>query len=108
METKVILSAHEPQREPDTALIKTIVRGHRWFTMLSSGQKSSINQIADSEGLSSSIIGVYINFAFLAPDIVQAIFEGNQPIELTAKQLKKQAGNLAMDWDEQCRMLVFS
>ena len=48
-----------------------------------------------------------IGFAFLAPDIVEAIVHGRQPIELTAEKLKRQQ-NLPSAWSEQRHALGFS
>ena len=42
--------------------------------------------------------------AFLAPDIVQAIYEGRQPLGLKVKAL---SANLPLDWVEQRRALGF-
>ncbi|WP_264319431.1 recombinase family protein [Rhizorhabdus wittichii] len=43
---------------------------------------------------------------FLAPDIVTAILEGRQPVELTTRALLR-ASDLPMDWTGQRRMLGF-
>ncbi len=47
-----------------------------------------------------------IPIAWLAPDIVKAIAQGNQPAELTAKQLL--TTELPMDWTEQRELLGFA
>ncbi len=43
----------------------------------------------------------------LAPDIVEAILAGRQPIELTAKRLKR-IRDLPVSWAEQRRVLGFA
>jgi hypothetical protein len=43
--------------------------------------------------------------AFLAPDIVEAILQGRQPVELTALRLKRT--RLPLSWVEQRRLLGF-
>ena len=43
---------------------------------------------------------------FLAPDIVTAIVEGRQPIELTSRSLLR-ISDLPLGWSEQRRMLGF-
>jgi hypothetical protein len=43
----------------------------------------------------------------LAPDIVEAILAGRQPIELTAKQLKR-IRDFPVSWAEQRRVLGFA
>ena len=47
-----------------------------------------------------------IGFAFLAPDIVETIVEGRQPMELTAARLMR-LPSLSADWSEQRRTLGF-
>jgi DNA invertase Pin-like site-specific DNA recombinase len=43
---------------------------------------------------------------FLAPDIVTAILEGRQPVELNARTLLR-VGDLPVEWDQQRRVLGF-
>jgi len=45
--------------------------------------------IADREGVTQRRVAHLVDFAFLAPDIVQAIFDGRQPAALTADSLIK-------------------
>jgi site-specific DNA recombinase len=44
--------------------------------------------------------------AFLAPDIVEAILAGTQPVELTAETLTRHA-DLPLSWADQKRSLGF-
>ena len=48
-----------------------------------------------------------IPFAFLAPDIVEAILGGRQPVELTAARLKR-VRDLPVSWVEQRHLLDFT
>jgi len=45
--------------------------------------------------------------AFLAPDIVEAILRGRQPIKLTPEKLKR-LRNLPKSWEEQRKLLGFT
>jgi hypothetical protein len=45
--------------------------------------------------------------AFLAPDIVEAILEGRQPIELTAARMMR-IRDLPLSWAEQRQRLGFA
>ena len=45
--------------------------------------------------------------AFLAPDIVEAILAGRQPVEFTANRIRR-VGTLPLDWDDQRRRLGFT
>jgi len=44
---------------------------------------------------------------FLAPDIVESIFAGRQPVELTPEKLKR-LRNLPQSWEEQRQLLGFA
>ena len=47
-----------------------------------------------------------IKLAFLAPDIVETILQGHQPVELTAFGLKR-SRHLPVCWQEQRELLGF-
>jgi hypothetical protein len=48
-----------------------------------------------------------MRLAFLAPDIVEAILDGRQPLELTAERLIRNS-RLPISWPEQRRALGFN
>ena len=76
-------------REPDAALIKAVVRAREWFAELVNGHARSYDEIAKREGVTKRYVGHLISLAFLAPEIVQNILVGNQPIALTVETLTK-------------------
>lgn len=47
-----------------------------------------------------------VRISWLAPDIINAILEGRQPVQLTAHHLTRCAG-IPMDWEQQCTFLGF-
>ena len=96
----------EIERKPDPALIKVITRAHAWFERLSSGKVQSAADIARTEGLTRSYVTRVIRLALLAPDITEAILNGGQPPDLSAKRLVGQS-NLPFSWDDQRRILGF-
>jgi hypothetical protein len=102
----VLDSAQEDarSRHPDPALIKAAVRAHRWFDDLVSGRAQSFADIARAEGVSEQYVGYLMPLAFLAPDIVVAILEGTQPVDLTAEKLVKRT-DLPLDWALQKELL---
>ena len=51
-------------------------------------------------------VGKVLGLAFLAPDIVEAIFDGRQPVDLTATRLRRLT-DLPACWVEQRRLLGF-
>jgi hypothetical protein len=72
---------------------------------LSSGAFPTIEDMAQAEGCSPSLISSRIKLAFLAPDIVEAILEGRQPASLTLARIKR-ACPLPMCWEEQRDLLL--
>ena len=92
-----------PPRNND-ALIKAIVRAHKWRDKLVSGETSSTRAIAREEGLTERPVGRTLRLAFLAPDIVEAILDGRQPADLELKHLLQ---NIPLAWDEQRKLLGF-
>ena len=92
---------------PDNNLINAVAKAHDWFEKLTSGQANSAQEIASSEGLIRSDVSLALPLAFLAPDIVNAITAGKQPVDLTWEKLR-QALPLPSCWRKQRRLLGFS
>ena len=107
VEMKLILtddSIRSPS--PDPRLIATIAQGRRWFAEIRGGKANSLTELAERQGVDRTDIGRAISLAFLAPDIVEAIFDGRQPVELTAARLKR-VRDLPVSWAEQRGVLGF-
>ncbi|HEU4662418.1 MAG TPA: hypothetical protein VFS55_00145, partial [Dokdonella sp.] len=84
----------------DAALMKLIARGRHWYKQLTSGEMTSLRAIAAAEGLSDRYVSRVISGSLLAPDIVEKITQGRQPVRMTVKSLKLRPPVL---WDEQRR-----
>lgn len=91
----------------DGALISLVARAHSWWSRLKTGKVPSINAIAEDEKLDASDVTRIIPLAFLAPDIVESILDGRQPIDLTAERLKR-IGKLPRDWNRKRQILGFT
>jgi site-specific DNA recombinase len=48
-----------------------------------------------------------IRLTYLAPDIIEAIFDGRHPVTLSARRLITTTKDLPMDWAAQRRWLGF-
>ncbi|MEQ9490515.1 MAG: recombinase family protein [Alphaproteobacteria bacterium] len=108
VERKIVLTnGNRTGATHDPALCTLIGWSRRWFTELATGQISSVDAIADREKMNGSDVSRILQLAFLAPDIVDAILEGRQPIELTVRDLKR-LGTLPADWQAQRRLLGFT
>ena len=93
-------------RQPDQRLLSLLAKAERWFRLLSSGQAESVLSIAQEHRMASADVTRVVYLAFLAPDIVQKIVRGEQPLDLNIKRLLA-AAPLPMDWAEQRRALGF-
>jgi hypothetical protein len=67
------------QRETDNTLIKALARAFRWKRMLESGEFTTIAELAEREGIAPSYMTRVLRLMLLAPSIVEAIVEGQQP-----------------------------
>ncbi len=85
---------------PDQTMIDLIARAHLWFRQLVEGEVGSVREIARQENFNEGDVSRFLPLAFLAPDIVEAIFSGKQPPEMTAEKLKR-LRFLPHDWHEQ-------
>lgn len=108
VETKLVIESGLPCKavNPDPSLIKVVSRAHRWMEALRSGHQPSQAAIAKAEGVSRRYVGQLLPLAFLAPDIVESILAGRQPVDLTTEKLIKQI-DLPLEWAEQRRVLGF-
>jgi hypothetical protein len=92
--------APAPVRKPgrDEALIKALVRAHRWRRKIESGQAHSITDLAEQEGVTDAYVCRLLPLTCLAPNIVEAILDGRQPRWL---RLAEMLGNGPLGWEEQ-------
>jgi site-specific DNA recombinase len=93
-----------PAPKPDRALIRLVVRAHRFHEMLITQKAGKFGDLAKREKLHRSYFSQLLRLAYLAPDITTAILDGHQPAGLTATQLIERA-DLPMSWREQRRTL---
>ena len=90
VEAKLVVRAAQGEAAaPDRNLIALVAQARRWFDQLAGGEVGSIQEIARRDGIDASDVGRNIQLAFLAPDIVEAILAGCQPVELTARRLRR-------------------
>jgi hypothetical protein len=78
-----------PAPRADTALVKAIVRAHRWRQMLESGKYNSSTELAKAERVNESYFGRILRLTLIAPDITEAILAGRQPSTLQLDDLLK-------------------
>lgn len=93
--------------KPDPASIKLIGRALRWWELLRTGQVRTAGEIAAQEGIRDRYVQRVLDLAMMAPDIVESIVEGRQPLELTAQSLLLKV-EIPANWKEQRRLLGFN
>jgi DNA invertase Pin-like site-specific DNA recombinase len=106
-ETKLVLQGLAQQTHNsrcDPALIKAIARGRAWFEELATGHARSLQELAKRDGIARRYIRRLVGLAFLSPQMVEAILQGRQSVELTATRLTEL--DLPLDWIEQHELLA--
>src|SRR5450631_4686619 len=63
----------------DTALVKAIVRAHRWRQMLESGEYSSSAELAKAEKVNDSYLSRILRLTLIAPGIILVIIIRRPP-----------------------------
>jgi len=105
-EVRLVLSsgaAEAVSANQSQALLKAVARAHEWYEQLVTGEASGPRSIAMRTGLDESYVRRILGYAFLAPDIVEAILDGRQPPDLTLEKLRI---TFPMNWVEQRRVLL--
>ena len=64
-------------------MIKVIARAFRWRKLIKTGVYASIEEVARAEKINPSYVGRVLRLTLLAPEIVEAILEGRQPVGMT-------------------------
>jgi hypothetical protein len=82
---------------PDEALIRAIVRAHRWKRLLEQGKYRSTAELLEAEGLTRSFVNRLLRLTLLAPDIVECILDGRQQKGLQLEDLTR---TLPGAWNE--------
>ncbi len=104
-EVRLIIPSGSGTQMPARAalpLIKAVARVHRWPEKIIRGDFQSRYSIAQFAQVDQRYAGRILQFAFLAPDIVEAILEGHQPADLTVQKLLR---GLPLIWAEQRKQL---
>jgi hypothetical protein len=93
-----------PAPRVDSALVKAVVRAHRWRQMIESGKYTSSAELAKAEKVNDSYLSRILRLTLLAPDIIEAILTGRQPSTLQLDDLLKL---LPAAWERQRSELLW-
>ena len=78
-----------PAARVDSALVKAVVRAHRWRQLIESGKYGSSAELAKAEKVNDSYLSRILRLTLIAPDIIEAILAGRQPRTLQLDELLK-------------------
>jgi site-specific DNA recombinase len=102
---KRLVIANGAEAEGNAGLVELIKDA---FTIRLSGSDDSIEAMSGRLGMNKCRLTSLIRLSYLAPDIVRALLEGRQPIELTPTRLLRLSKHLPHDWSEQRHVLGFA
>ncbi|HYM31292.1 MAG TPA: recombinase family protein [Candidatus Cybelea sp.] len=107
-ENRMVLPDDAPatgSRKPNASLIKSLARAHDWKRRFLSGKHASLLALAEAEGFSQRYVSQMLRLAFLAPNIVEAILEGRQPVTLSVERVMQ---DVPPDWNQQSQIFGFN
>ena len=87
-----------PRPRIDNAMVKALARAFRWQRMFESGKYANLTELAAAEKVTLPYLTSILRLAQLAPDLMEMILDGKQPVELTLKNL---VDGVPVDWDAQ-------
>jgi site-specific DNA recombinase len=102
----VIETGAEP--EIDQNLVALIKEAFSRRTELFVGPHDSIEAMIERREITRGRLSSLVRLSYLAPDIVQAILAGRQPVGLTPTRLLKLSQRLPHDWKQQRSFLGFA
>ena len=81
-----------------SAVVQSLARAFSWAQLLENGEVKSVAELARSLDVDNSYVVRTLKLTTLAPDIVEAILNGEEPDGLS---LSKLVLSFPADWDEQ-------
>ena len=91
----------------DAPMIKTLGKSFYWKRLIDEGVYPTTADLARALKVETGWAAEVLRMTMLAPDIVEAIFEGRQPRHLNLHTLRGRQDLLPRDWAEQRRLLGF-
>jgi site-specific DNA recombinase len=91
-------------RSPNHTLVKAVARGFAWRHRIVE-EGLLIGDVAKQVGCTDRYVSQMLRLGFLAPDIVRAILEGREPVDLT---LDRVADGIPFSWAEQRQRFGFA
>ena len=80
------------------AFAVALARAFCWQELLDSGRYNSAREMAKALGVCETYMNRLLRFTLLAPDIIEAILDGNEPDGFSQNML---VGAISVNWQEQ-------
>lgn len=78
----------ETERESNGTLVSALAKAYRWQDQLESGEYASLEDLAAGNGVDRTYVGRILRLTSLAPCIVEAILNGNEPEGISLAKLR--------------------
>ncbi len=92
----------------DIAMIRTLGKAFYWQKLLDEGKYDTIRDLSMSMKVEHGWVAEVLRMTTLAPDIIEAILDGQQPRHLNLQTLRGRHDPLPRDWVEQRKLFGFS
>lgn len=106
-ELKMVVGKDQENPNMDPKLIRLVAQAYDLKSALAESRVKSIDEYAAKKKLDHGDARRLVPLGYLAPDIVEAILNGHQPVDLTVTRLR-QSNQLPLLWSEQRSWLGFS
>lgn len=90
-----------PRPQVDNAMVKALARAFRWRKMLDEGVYGTLDDLARAKGLHATYVSRILRLTLLAPEIVEAILDGRQPVGLQLDDLME---GFSLEWEGQRKL----
>lgn len=101
---KVLNIPSRNKKNIDNTLLQNLTKAFKWKAEIET-QGISMREYSKRFNVDASSLAKIINMTYLAPDIIEAIVKGQQPITLGIKDFMHQ--KISYDWGEQRKQLGF-
>ena len=78
-------------------MVKALARAFRWRKMLDAGVHATIEDLARSKGIAKTYVSQIPRLTLLVLELVEAILEGQQPVDLALDRLLQ---GFPLDWED--------
>jgi len=89
-------------------MIRTLGKAFYWQKLLDEGKYATIRDLSMSMKVEHGWVAEVLRMTTLAPDIIEAVLDGQQPRHLNLQTLRGRHDPLPRDWEEQRKLFGFS